>query len=94
MQIISVNSVFTCKTPNSGWLNLAQVRQLHFVPAAEAVTEIGKSKDFVVVTWHNGDKQIFSDEDATAIHQVWVEATALIQQRCNCNHRFKNRRQL
>ncbi|BAZ49587.1 hypothetical protein NIES4103_21990 [Nostoc sp. NIES-4103] len=85
--IISTPSVFTCKTPNSGWLNLVQVRQLHFVPAAEAVTEIGKSKDFVVVTWHNGDKQIFQDDDALALVKAWENATnLLINKRCTCQN--------
>lgn len=88
MQIISVPTVFTCKTPHSGWLNLALVRQLHYVPAHEAVNETGKLQDFVVLTWLNGDKQPFLGDDATAIVTAWNEA----QQRCECNYRTKNRR--
>ncbi|WP_235526462.1 hypothetical protein [Nostoc piscinale] len=50
MQIISVPTVFTCKTPTAGWLNLAQVRQLQFEEQPSPVA---------VVTWHNGDTQRF-----------------------------------
>ena len=85
MHIISVPTVFSCDTPNSGWLNLAQVRQIQ--------TEHLHDKNVAVITWHNGDKQAFTGEDATAIYQAWLEADALIKQRCNCNHRFQNRRQ-
>ncbi|BAY08605.1 hypothetical protein [Calothrix sp. NIES-2098] len=74
--IISVKSVFTCKTPGSGWLNLAQVRQLQHSPAGDAFKQ-----DLVVITWHNGDNQPFQGEDATAILQAWEEA----QNRCHCH---------
>jgi len=74
MQIISVPTVFTCKTPGSGWINLAQVRQLQFSPAGDAFKE-----DLVVITWVNGDSQPFTGEDATAILQVWEYA----HNRCN-----------
>ncbi|MBX9259404.1 hypothetical protein H1Q63_36730 [Desmonostoc muscorum CCALA 125] len=76
--IISVPTVFTCKTPTAGWLNLAQVRQLQFDELPNPIA---------VVTWHNGDIQNFFGENATAIMQTWLEAS----ERCN-DHRFKNRR--
>ncbi|BAY34192.1 hypothetical protein NIES2107_60970 [Nostoc carneum NIES-2107] len=75
MQIISVPTVFTCKTPGSGWLNLAQVRQLQHSPSGNSFKD-----DLVVITWQNGDSQPFTGEDALAILQAWDEA----QQRCNC----------
>jgi hypothetical protein len=79
MQIISVPTVFTCKTPTAGWLNLAQIRQLQFDNYPNPVA---------VVTWHNGDKESFFGENAIAILQSWEEA----QERCECNYRVKNRR--
>lgn len=72
--IVNTPSVFSCKTPNSGWLNLAQVRQIQ--------TEHLHDKDIAIITWHNGDKQAFTGEDATAILQAWLEATAILEQRC------------
>ncbi|MBH8576971.1 hypothetical protein I8752_29110 [Nostocaceae cyanobacterium CENA369] len=80
MQIISVPTVFTCPTPSAGWLNLAQIRQLQFEDYPNPIA---------VVTWHNGDKQSFFGDNATAIMNAWLEA----QERCNCdNYRLKNRR--
>ncbi|WP_339376823.1 hypothetical protein [Nostoc sp. 106C] len=67
--------MFTCKTPGSGWINLAQIRQLQFSPAGETFND-----DLVVITWVNGDSQPFQGEDATAILQAWQDA----QDRCNC----------
>ncbi|MBD2413608.1 hypothetical protein FACHB389_34795 [Nostoc calcicola FACHB-389] len=84
--IINTPSVFTCKTPSAGWINLAQIRQLEY-------DEVFHSYPVAIVTWHNGEKQAFKRENATAIMQAWVEATTLLEQRCNCNsHRVKNRR--
>ncbi|MDZ8108971.1 MAG: hypothetical protein RM338_25565 [Nostoc sp. DedQUE12a] len=65
MQIISVPTVFTCKTPTAGWLNLARVRQLQFEEVPNPIA---------IVTWDNGDIQNFYGENATAIMQTWLEA--------------------
>ncbi|BAY74161.1 hypothetical protein NIES25_51860 [Nostoc linckia NIES-25] len=84
--IVNTPSVFSCKLPTAGWLNLSQVRQIQFedVPTRTAV-----------LTWQNGDKQTFFGEDAVTLINAWEEATLLLQQRCNCNsHRLKNRRSL
>ncbi|MBN4004770.1 hypothetical protein [Nostoc sp. LPT] len=81
--IINTPSVFTCKTPSEGWINFAQVRQLQHEEYP---------KNVVVLTWHNGDRQTFTGVNAAAILQAWEQATALLEQRCNCNHRLKNRR--
>ncbi|MCC5641333.1 hypothetical protein LC593_37175, partial [Nostoc sp. CHAB 5844] len=62
--IISVPTIFSCKLPDGGWINLAQIRQLEPDPPT------GK----VVVTWLNGEKQLFEDENANAILQTWQEA--------------------
>ena len=77
MQIISVPTVFTCKTPTAGWLNLAQVRQLQFEEYPNPIA---------VVTWHNGDQQSFFGENATAIMATWQEASD------RNDYRVKNRR--
>ncbi|BAY16902.1 hypothetical protein NIES21_27360 [Anabaenopsis circularis NIES-21] len=77
--IISTPSVFSCKTPTAGWLNLAQIRQLQFEEQPSPVA---------VVTWHNGDTQSFFGENATAIMANWQEAA---DRTCN-DYRVKNRR--
>ncbi|MBD2415067.1 hypothetical protein FACHB389_15025 [Nostoc calcicola FACHB-389] len=77
MQIISVPTVFTCKTPTAGWVNLALIRQVMD----------DEDEKVVVVTWLNGDTTVFYEENADAILSSLKEA----QQRCN-DHRFKNRR--
>lgn len=77
MQIISVPTVFTCKTPTAGWLNLAQVRQLQFEEYPNPIAAI---------TWHNGEKQHFFGENATAIMATWLDAA----DRTN-DYRIKNR---
>ncbi|OCQ96067.1 hypothetical protein BCD64_11965 [Nostoc sp. MBR 210] len=69
MQIISVPTVFTCKTPNSGWLNLALVRQLQY----EELEAIGI---VVVIVWLTGERQTFRDDDSAAILKAWQEAEA------------------
>ncbi len=83
--IVNAPSVFTCKTPTAGWINLALVRQLeHEV--------LHGCSPVIVITWVGGDKQTFTGLNATTILQAWEDAAVLLQQRCNCNHRFKNRR--
>ncbi len=76
MHIIAVPTVFTCKTPTAGWLNLAQIRQLQFGELPNPVA---------VITWHNGDTENFFGDDATAIMESWLEASSN-------NYRSKNRR--
>ncbi|MGV0102336.1 hypothetical protein NSTCB13_00857 [Nostoc sp. DSM 114160] len=81
--IINTPSVFSCKLPAAGWINLAQIRQIQFedLPTRTAV-----------VTWHNGDKQIFFGDDAVALIQSWQDAATVVEQLANCNYRLKNRR--
>ncbi|MFN6488336.1 MULTISPECIES: hypothetical protein [unclassified Nostoc] len=81
--IINTPVVFSCKTPTEGWINLAQIRQIQH-EEYPGIT--------VVITWHNGDRQAFTGVNATAILQAWQQAADLLEQRCNCNHRLKNRR--
>lgn len=81
--IVNTPSVFSCKLPFSGWINLALIRQIQFEDLPTRVA---------AVTWHNGDKQTFFGEDAVALIQSWEDAVLVVEQRCNCNHRFKNRR--
>lgn len=78
----SVPTVFSCETPNSGWLNLAQVRQLQFE---------SKPTPVAVITWLSGDNQTFKGDDATAIYETWQQAAARLQSCCD-NYRSKNRR--
>ncbi|MBU7587259.1 MAG: hypothetical protein KAF91_31170 [Nostoc sp. TH1S01] len=77
--IISTPSVFSCKTPTAGWLNLAQIRQLQFEEYPNPVA---------IVTWHNGDKESFFGENATTIITTWQEAA----DRCSNDYRVKNRK--
>lgn len=65
---ISVPSVFSCYTPNSGWLNLANVRQFEYFQASDDLPATA------CITWLNGEKQVFGAEDAEAINQAWQEA--------------------
>nr|WP_322711766.1 hypothetical protein [Nostoc sp. ChiSLP03a]MDZ8213009.1 hypothetical protein [Nostoc sp. ChiSLP03a] len=80
--IVNTPSVFSCKLPAAGWINLAQIRQIQFedLPSRTAV-----------VTWQNGDKQTFFGEDAASLIAAWSEAVTLLTERPG-NHRLKNRR--
>ncbi len=80
--IVNTPSVFSCKLPAAGWINLAQIRQIQFedLPSRTAV-----------ITWQNGDKQTFFGEDAASLIAAWSEAVTLLNARCD-NHRSKNRR--
>ncbi|MGV0102243.1 hypothetical protein NSTCB13_00759 [Nostoc sp. DSM 114160] len=80
--IVNTPSVFSCKLPAAGWINLAQIRQIQFedLPSRTAV-----------VTWQNGDKQTFFGEDAASLITAWSEAVTLLNVRYD-NHRSKNRR--
>ncbi|BBD60613.1 hypothetical protein NIES2109_34120 [Nostoc sp. HK-01] len=69
--IISVPTIFSCKLPSGGWVNLAQIRQI----------EIDPPTGVVITTWVNGEKQRFDGENATAILQTWEQAA----QRCTCH---------
>jgi hypothetical protein len=68
MQIISVPTVFTCKLPTAGWLNLAQMRQVQ-------VEEEVFNQPVVMITWQNGDNQVFHGENAKAIITALSEAS-------------------
>lgn len=78
MHIISQAAVFTCKTPTAGWLNLAQIRQLQFEELPYPIA---------VVTWFNGDQQVFTYEDGIAIMDNWLQTSGV-------NYRSKNRRNI
>ncbi|MEH2258309.1 hypothetical protein [Nostoc sp.] len=80
--IVNTPSVFTCKLPTAGWINLAQIRQIRFEDLPSRT---------LVVTWQNGDTQLFFSEDAVALIAAWEEAAVLLAERCS-NHRVKNRR--
>lgn len=62
--IISVPAVFTCKTPTAGWVNLDQIRQ---------VIDDQEEK-VIIVTWSDGDTQVFYGENADAIVAALEEA--------------------
>lgn len=67
MHIISIPTIWSCKTPRHGWLNLALVRQLRVCNKTETLA--------VCITWSNGVKQVFVEEDAEAIVSSWQEAS-------------------
>lgn len=79
--IVNTPSVFSCKLPAAGWINLAQIRQIQFedMPTRTAA-----------VTWQNGDKQTFFGEDAVSLINAWEETVTLLAERSD--YRLKNRR--
>ena len=81
--IINSPSVFATKLPASGWVNLAQIRQLQY--------EVIDLKPTVVVVWSNGDKQIFRGLDAATLYDAWIDATRALTER-RSNYRQINRR--
>lgn len=68
MQIIKVPSIYSCKLPGGEWLNLALVRRLEF--------EL--NPPVAIVTWSNGDSQVYNDAQALAIVQAWEEVATKI----------------
>ena len=70
--IVNSPSVFSCKLPAAGWINLAQIRQIQFedLPSRTAV-----------VTWQNGDKQPFFGEDAVELIKAIEKAITSINKR-------------
>lgn len=68
MQIIKVPSVFSLKLPDGEWLNLALVRRLQF--------EL--QPPVAIITWSNGDFQVYNGDQALAIVEAWEQATAKI----------------
>ena len=62
MHIIQVPSVFTCKLPGGRWLNLAQARSIQEEPT------------MVLVTWSNGNQEIFRGHQARAILEALASA--------------------
>lgn len=81
--IINSPSVYTCKLPTQGWINLVLIRQIQYEDSNYTVP-------IAIVTWSNGNKQAFYKADAKALIDGWNEATKLLEQRCN--HRQSNRR--
>lgn len=67
-QIISIPSIYSLKLPNGEWLNLALVRRLQFE----------SDPPVAIVTWANGDSQVYNDDQALAIAQAWEEAPTKI----------------
>lgn len=67
-QIISVPTVHSLKLPPGEWLNLALIRRLQFELEPPSA----------IVTWSNGDSQLYNGDQALAIVEAWEEATAKI----------------
>lgn len=61
MHIIKVPAVFTCKLPGGEWLNLALIRRLQTEEEPSAV----------VITWENGQNQIYYGDKAKSIIEAW-----------------------
>ncbi|MEH2424495.1 MAG: hypothetical protein V7K48_27375 [Nostoc sp.] len=76
--IVNTPSVFSCKLPAAGWINLAQIRQIQYEELPNRI---------VAVTWQNGDKQIFRGEDTAALIKAIENATISINKRCSCHQR-------
>jgi hypothetical protein len=72
-----------CKLPNQGWINLALIRQVEY-------DNFNYDTMIVIVTWSNGEKQVFHSADAKALIDSWNEQINSSLQRCN--HRQLNRR--
>lgn len=70
--------MYSCKLPGDRWVNLALIRSIEF--------ERGVGFEPVaIVTWDNGDKQMFRDEKAIALIQAWEEAHQMFQQQFQTN---------
>ena len=50
--------MFACKLPRGTWLNLASIRCLEI----DTGNEVAPTRKMVLITWENGDKNIFYDE--------------------------------
>lgn len=73
-QIVSIPSIYSLKLPNGEWLNLALVRRLQFE----------SEPPVAILTWSNGDSQLYNGDQALAIVQAWEEASAKVSgQRTN-----------
>lgn len=85
MSHININprQMYICKLPNQGYINLTLIRQIQF-------DDLNYDTMIVIVTWSNGEKQVFHSLDAKALIDFWNEATKLSQQ--SCSHRQLNRR--
>lgn len=65
--IINTPSIHSCFLPKlKRWINLADIQQL----------EVNEENQKVLITWRNGDKRSYSNEDATTIFQNWRVASA------------------
>ena len=67
MHIIKVPAVFTCKLPGGEWLNLALIRRLQTEETPPAV----------VITWENGQNQVYYGDKAQAIIEAWSETQGI-----------------
>lgn len=65
--IIKIPTIWSCKTENYGWLNLAKARKIQ--PASDM-----KKQPCVLVTWENGDEEVYGGKDAECILESWLLA--------------------
>jgi hypothetical protein len=64
---VRVPSVWMCHTFRHGWLNLAKIRKL------QICSDI-KNTPAILITWDNGDDELFKGDDAELILRDWKEA--------------------
>ncbi|BAZ69156.1 MAG: hypothetical protein KME28_13980 [Pelatocladus maniniholoensis HA4357-MV3] len=60
-------TLIACQTPSAGWVNLAHVRQLKYKRDRQGNL-------ILAVVWSNGDKQVFTRDNAATIIQAWRQA--------------------
>lgn len=59
--------MYSVKLPDAEWLNLALIRRLQFE----------ENPPTVVVTWENGDSNLYYQEKALAIIEAWNETQVI-----------------
>lgn len=69
MHIIKVPAVYTLKLPGGEWLNLALIRRL----------QLESKPPCVLVTWENGDTQIYHHDKAAALIDAWSKIDGIDQ---------------
>jgi hypothetical protein len=66
-----------CQTHTRGWVNLAYARQIHFRKA----DDLNPTAQIVcIITWSNGNSEVFLGRDARAIIQFWRNYVQRLQE--------------
>lgn len=65
--IIKIPTIWSCHTRDYGWLNLAKARRVQPCPDI-------KKQPCILITWENGDEELFRGDDAQLIMRSWLDA--------------------